>query len=149
MEELSTLIRVFRRNAKNMILIWESHNFNEDFCKKPVAVFRVDGNNEYPVTYSKFVPEDQSKFPSDIDGVVIGHIHNNLDKNAKYDMKLVFGHGMPGEVVILKEVKPYNTFVPIPGQKDVTEVHVFAYDYKNRKWVPMPVDHGLMIEGDK
>ena len=137
--------RVFRRNNKNIIILWNTAQLDVSFIKPVVAsVVDLEGK-ENLLVYSKFTPDSPEKFPKDIDGIVISHNNNNLDPNLGYKIKLAFSNGdMYCEA--LQDVLPVSAVTPTEPIKQAEAVHMYAYDYKNRKWVPLPVDQKLVVE---
>jgi hypothetical protein len=143
MSEIS--VRVFRRNAKNIIILWNTAQLDEAFIKPVVASIVDLEGKESLLAYSKFKPDSPEKFPKDIDGIVISHANNNLDPNTGYKVKLSFSNGNV-YYEALQEVLPMSNVVPAEVLKPIESVHMYAYDYANRKWVPLPVDTKLMLE---
>jgi hypothetical protein len=138
-------VRVFRRNNKNIIILWNTAQLDPAFVD-PVIATRVDaGNKEVPLTYSKFRPDNPEKFPKDIDGIVVSHANNSLDPNLGYKIKLSFSNGNL-YCEALQDVLPVSAVPPPEPVKSAEIVHVYGYDYKNRKWVPLPIDPNLMVE---
>ena len=111
----------------------------------PVIVTLVDAEGkETLLAYSKFKPDSPEKFPRGIDGIVISHINNNLDPNSAYKIKLSFKNGHV-YCESVKEILPVSSVGMPEAIKPVDAVHVYAYDYANHKWVPLPVDQKLMV----
>ena len=136
--------RIFRRNGKNLILLWNSASLPDD-CREEVAAFLVDeSGNEGPLTYSKFVPDSPEKFAKDVTGIVIPHAQNKMDPEKPCTVKVVFGDG-DDSFEVSKTVLPANS-APEPQEKDTKAVHLYGMDYKTKTWVPFPVDHDLMEE---
>jgi hypothetical protein len=131
-------LRIFRRNPKNIIIIWNSAHLT-GFFTRPVSAMVIDEAGDMLLTYSKFVPDAPEKFPKDIDGIVISHSGNNLDANKAYKIKIAFGDRVNG-FEIIKEVMPVNSFTIPDGPKEVQAMHMYAFDYRKQKWVPFPFD---------
>lgn len=137
--------RVFRRNNKNIIILWSAAQLDASFVK-PVVASTVDTDGkESLLIYSRFKPDNPEKFPRDIDGIIISHVNNNLDPNKGYSVKLTFGNGITSHEE-RQEVLPVSAVTPAEPIKAVEAVHMYAYDYKNRKWVPLPVDQKLVVD---
>ena len=135
--------RVFRRNNKKIIILWDASQLDSTFTNPVIAsVIGVEGKDT-PLTYSQFKPDNPEKFSRDIDGIVISHLSNNLDPNKEYKVKLVF-HGQEDSCETIQEVLPATVIVPTETTRVTEVVHMYAYDYKNRKWVPLPVDQRLV-----
>ena len=137
--------RVFRRNNKNIIILWNTAQLDISFIDPVVASIVDAEGKESLLAYSKFKPDNPEKFPRDIDGIVISHINNNLDPNSGYKIKLSFRNGNV-YCEALQDVLPVSAITPVEAPKPTEVVHMYAYDYKNRKWVPLPADQKLMVE---
>ena len=139
-------LRVFRRNLKNIIIVWDSEHL-DDSLKKCVSIMVMHESAEpAALDFSKFLPDAPEKFSQYIDGVVIPHLVNNLDPLEQYTLKLTFGDkDLKHEE--LKEVLPLAG-VHIPNApKPLNVAHMYGYDYKRHKWVPLPVDQSLLPQG--
>jgi hypothetical protein len=152
---MSINFRVFRRNNKNIILLWNAGAL-PDNCRDSVSVhisrspsLTEDGSEMdeyYPVEFSRFLPESPEKFAKDVDGVVISHSKNNIDPTALCVAKVVFGEDEDA-IEIYKEIKPANSS---PSENIGTQqfsgkdLRLHGYDYRNNKWVPFPVDPKLL-----
>lgn len=137
--------RVFRRNNKNIIIVWNATQLDPLFVSPVVATIVDSEGKESLLAYSKFKPDNPEKFPRDVDGIVISHINNNLNPDMGYKIKLSFCNGKV-YCEALQDVDPVNATSPINIPKPAEAIHMYAYDYKNRKWVPLPVDQKLMVE---
>ena len=137
--------RVFRRNNKNIIILWNTSQLDPAFVSPVVASVVADDGKETLLTYSKFSPDSPEKFPRDIDGIVISHVNNNLDPNSGYKIRLSFVNGTVHSEA-LQDVLPVNALGPVETPKPSEIVHMYAYDYAARKWVPLPVDQKLVME---
>lgn len=137
--------RVFRRNNKNIIILWNTSQLSPDFVDPVVASIVCDDGGESILAYSKFKPDSPEKFPRDIDGIVISHINNNLDPDSGYKIRLSFRNGLVHSEA-LQEVLPVNALGPMDPPKTNEIVHMYAYDYAERKWVPLPVDQRLIMD---
>jgi hypothetical protein len=137
-------LRIFRRNAKNLIFLWNAGSL-PDAAKDVVSAFLVDEDgNEGPLKFSKFVPDNPSKFQGDVDGIVIAHDQNKMDAESAYTVRIIIGDG-DEPLEFIKEVLPANA-VPPPERtpQDAPKVvHVYGMDYKTKRWVPFPVDPSL------
>ena len=137
--------RVFRRNNKNIIILWNAAQLDPVFVS-PVVVSVIDSEGkESLIAYSKFRPDSPEKFNKDIDGIIISHVNNNLDPAAGYKIKLSFSNGNV-YLEAIQDILPVSSITPSEIPKTAEIVHMYAYDYVNRKWVPLPVDQRLMVE---
>ncbi len=136
--------RVFRRNNKNIIILWDAALLAPEFVDSPTATVIEDGGREILLTYSKFRPDNPEKFSKHIAGIVVSHINNNLDPAAGYKIKLAFVNGQMHHEAF-QDVLPVSAVSP-ESIKPAEIVHLYGYDYNNRKWVPMPIDPKLLPE---
>lgn len=135
--------RVFRRNNKNLILLWNNAQLSDD-QKVSLFAYAVDGlSDDRQLEWSKFVPDNPEKFAPDVDGIVIPHIQNKLNPMEKCTVKVVFGTGEES-LEMVKDVMPANAV--IEPSRSATETHgqkrmfLYAKDYRTGEWVPWPVD---------
>lgn len=136
--------RVFRRNNKNTILLWNSASLPDE-NKTSVAAFMVDGDREGPLSFSKFVPENSEKFAKDVDGIVIPHLSNKIDPSKPCTIKVLFGEG-DDSFDVVKTVLPANS-APESTERETAGpkvVHVYGMDYATKQWVPFPVNPELI-----
>ena len=137
-------LRVFRRNARNLIFLWSPTGLTG--APKITASIVEEGAPDRPLIFTRFVPEQPEKFSKDVDGIVIAHQENDMDAGRQYSIKLAFGNGGREGIEFIKQVKPANAAPePVP-QKDQRVVHVYGMDYGTGKWVPFPVDSKLILE---
>ena len=132
--------RVFRRNNKNLILLWNSASLADE-DRFSVAAFLMDGMDEGPLTFAKFKPENPEKFSGDVDGIVIPHLANKIDPSKPCTVKVLFGEG-DNSFEVLKTVLPANSS-PDAQDRDSQGpriVHMYGMDYKTKQWVPFPVN---------
>lgn len=138
-------VRVFRRNLRNLIIVWNTAQLDPSL-RQCTSAFILDGipnGKETLLTFSKFVPDTPEKFPKDIDGIIVSHANNNMDPMKPYLVKVVFGFGECRHEEI-KEVLAMSNFVIPEPPKITNDMHMYAYDYAERKWVPMPFDPKLV-----
>lgn len=144
--------RVFRRNAKKLVLIWNGLGI-PDNSRGSVSVFLVDGSIEGPLTWSKFVPDNPEKFSKDVDGLVIPHSQNKIDPTKPCIVKVLFGEG-DDSFEIVKEVHPASASpvtpsVPVDASNSATSgaraMLMYGMDYRTGKWIPFPVH----LDGDE
>lgn len=138
--------RVFRRNPKNIIIVWNVTGLDMPM-KRPVVATIIDEGKETLLAYSRFIPDSPEKFPRGTDGIIISHVNNNLDPNKAYKIKLSFGDSEP-KTELIKDVSPTCVYTAPEAPKDIQPTHMYAYDYKKCKWVPLPVDQSLIVEGN-
>lgn len=113
---------------------------------KPVVATVIDDGQETLLAYNKFIPDSPEKFPKGTEGIIISHVNNKLDPNKLYKVKLIFGDQNP-KLEIMKDVMPACVYTaPIEPPKDVQPTYMYAYDYKQKKWVPLPADQKLVLE---
>lgn len=132
--------RVFRRNNKNLILLWNSSSMPDD-GRFSVAAFLMDGDSEGPLVFSKFLPENPEKFSGDVDGIVIPHTPNKIDPTKPCTIKILFGEG-DDSFEVVKTVLPANS-APEAQDREMAGpkiVHMYAYNYGEKKWVPFPAN---------
>lgn len=138
-------VRVFRRNNKNTIIVWNTVQLDTEYNKPVIAALINDIGQEIILTYSKFVPDNPEKFPRGIDGIVISHVNNNLNPTEQYKIKVTF-NGENGESFSTeKDILPVILTPASETIKPVDVVHVYGFNYKTRQWVPMPVDPKLIV----
>lgn len=136
--------RVFRRNNKNLILLWNSASLPDD-NRTSIAAFLVDGDAEGPVKFAKFVPENSEKFAKDVDGIVIPHSSNKIDPTKPCTIKVLFGEG-DDSFDVTKTVLPANS-APEAQERESSGpriCHMYAMDYATKQWVPFPVNPELI-----
>lgn len=136
--------RVFRRNNKNLILLWSPHAMPDD-GKFSVAAFLLDGDNEGPLTFAKFRPESPEKFPGGVDGIVIPHAANKIDPTKPCTVKVLFGEG-DDSFEVTKTVLPANSAPEAQDRETAGPrvCHMYAMDYRTQKWVPFPANPELL-----
>jgi len=137
-------VRIFRRNNKNTIILWNSNQLPDD-SRSSVAAFLIDGENEGPLVFSKFIPESPEKFSGDVDGIVIPHTANKMDPTKPCNIKLLFGEG-DDSFDITKTVLPANS-APEAQEREAAGpkiMHMYGMDYGTKKWVPFPVNPELL-----
>lgn len=140
-------LRIFRRNAKNIIILWQSSALPDD-CRDSISAFLVDGDNEGPVVFTKFKPDNPEKFASGVDGIVIPHLSNKIDPSKPCTIKVMFGEG-EDSFDVTKTILPANS-APEAQERETQGpkiVHMYAMDYSTKKWVPFPVNQELL--GDR
>ena len=137
-------LRIFRRNNKNTIILWNSASLPDE-NKTSVAAFLVDGEKEGPVVFSKFVPENIEKFAKDVDGIVISHSANKMDPTKPCTIKVLFGEG-DDSFEITKTVLPANSAPEATDRESAGPkvVHMYAMNYETKQWVPFPVNPELL-----
>jgi len=140
-------LRVFRRNAKNLIFLWSPTGLPGN--QKVSAFIVEEGKADKPLQFGKFVPEQPEKFSKDVDGIVISHQENGMDAGRQYSIKLSFGVGGREGFEFIKQVKPANAAPEPTAQKDQRVVHIFGMNYNTGKWVPFPVDSKLILEREE
>ena len=136
--------RVFRRNNKNLILLWNAASLPDD-GRTSIAAFLVDGESEGPVTFAKFVPENIEKFAKDVDGIVIPHGPNKIDPSKACTIKVLFGEG-DDSFEVTKTVLPANS-APEATERETAGpkiMHMYGFDYATKQWVPFPVNPELL-----
>jgi len=135
-------LRVFRRNNKNIIILWNNGLLEEKYLKN-INVYLVGSDGvESPLSFDRFIPDDPSKFSKDIDGVIISHSVNNLKIEKVYNIRIIFGNKDDLKIVTKEVLSGLNHFEKpeIPSG----EIHVMGYDYAINKWVPLPIDKRLI-----
>lgn len=136
--------RVFRRNAKNLILLWSSGHLTED-QKSIVTAFLVDPldgmSDGRELKWSKFVPDNPEKFTQDVCGIVIQHSTNAIDSAKSCAIKVMLGHGEDA-IELIKEVLPANAIgdLPRPAVDASRRLHMYAFDSSTGAWIPWPAN---------
>jgi len=122
-------LRVFRRNKRNIILIWNSENLSKEQCDS-VAVEIEDAEKFKNVTFTSFTPHDSDKFSKKVNGVVINQVDNNLDVNRFYNIKVMFGKDA-NKVSRIITILPFK---PTVETKEGKVVYLHAYDRDKATW---------------
>lgn len=136
--------RIFRRNNKNLILLWNSEALTPKQKDNLVVLEMGESETERPLSYKRFVPDNPEKFADDVDGVVISHAQNSLDPVKSCVVKLVFGHlDDDGAFEVVKSVDPANSAPDKTASKEPTELRMYGMDYATGEWKPLPVDPKL------
>lgn len=132
--------RVFRRNNKNLILLWNNTSLSDD-QRSCIAAFEAPGGleDDRELTWSKFVPDNPEKFAPDVDGIVVPHASNRLNPSEACTVKVVLGSG-EDSLEMVKEVLPANSVVEPARPPEPKRVHMYAMDYSRNVWVPWPHD---------
>ena len=130
--------RIFRRNAKNIVVLWDSNLILDKSLLKNVFIVKDDGV-ELPLRYHSFKPMASDKFLPGTDGVVINHAVNTINPNEKITIKLLFGEG-DASFDVIKEVRPAQDKVKKEDMEPERAIKVYGFDYSKGKWVPFPVD---------
>lgn len=134
--------RVFRRNAKNLILLWSSGHLTEDQRDNVCAYLMdpLDGMSDgRQLKWSKFVPDNPEKFTQDVSGIVIQHSVNAIDSAKSCVIKVILGDGDQA-IELVKEVLPANA-PDIPRPVDTSKrLHMYAMDPVTSSWVPWPAN---------
>ena len=139
-------LRVFRRNNKGLILLWNGAHVEQRF--RNVKAYLVGSDDvERPLVTTKFVPDNPEKFSEDVDGLVIAHLANSLDPVKSYNIRLIFGTA-DDSFTIDKQVLSATPIAKDPVVAE-TIVHMYGYDYDNEKWVPLPVNTSLFFKKDQ
>jgi hypothetical protein len=139
-------LRIFRRNNKNTILLWDAKQLPDD-SRSSVVAFIVDNDSDAPVIFSKFVPDNPDKFAVGVDGMVISHAANKIDPSKPCTIKVLFGEG-DDSFEITKTVLPANS-APEAQERATAGpqvCHMYAMDYATKQWVPFPVNPELLGE---
>lgn len=136
--------RVFRRNARNLILLWSALLLTEE-QRGELSVFLVNqaGDEERKLEYSKFVPDSPEKFAPDVEGMVLSHAANRLNPAEACTIKVIFGSG--GDALeMVKEVLPANSIPELSHSQDQHKrVYLYAMNYSDNSWVPWPANGKL------
>lgn len=135
--------RVFRRNNKNLILLW-NHAHLSDNQKENLSAYVTSGlSDDRELEWSKFSPDSPEKFATDVDGMVISHTQNKLNPSETCTVKVVFGIGEES-LEMVKDVMPANAVIEpsrsVPESHGQKRMFLYAKDYKTGEWVPWPSD---------
>jgi hypothetical protein len=134
--------RVFRRNGKNLILLWSQSQLTDEQREEISAhVVDPDGMGEgRELKFSKFVPDNPEKFAPDVGGIVIAHSVNGLNPSESCTVRVVIGMG-EDSIEMIKDVLPYKPIGEIPSRQEPhRKVYLYAMDYETKAWVPWPSD---------
>lgn len=137
---LNINFRVFRRNNKNLILLWGTGPLIGT-QKGSISVSVIDLNTpggERALRYSRFTPDNPEKFSPDVDGIVISHSLNRMNASEGCTIKVILGEE-DESMELLKDVLPANTVVEQrAGDAGSRKVHLYAMNYETERWVPLP-----------
>lgn len=130
--------RVFRRNNKNLILLWSRNSLSED-QRECVSAYVVSDKDSRELKYSDFTPDNPEKFAPDVGGIVISHSMNNLTPSEGCLVRVVLGKG-DDTLEMEKDVLPANSVVESTRSHEGTSkrIHLYAMDYDEKRWVPLP-----------
>jgi len=137
--------RVFRRNSRNLILLWSEGGMSES-QKESIRVYihQISDTEESSreVFFRKFAPDNPEKFTKDVSGIVVPHAENKIDPKSRCMVRVVFGSG-DDAIEIDKEVLPASASGAIestscPTTQAGVVVHLYAWDTEKGKWVPLP-----------
>jgi hypothetical protein len=109
-------LRVFRRNSKNIILLWDNNRLTED-----TKIFLLPEKKE--LFWKAFVPLNRNKFQREVQGVVIPQKENNISPEEE----VLIGVEINGK---LNEIKVR------PCEKNIMIVKLFGYDAVRKRWYP-------------
>jgi len=125
----NTRFRVFRRNQKNIVLIWETEGLTPDQMGN-VQVNLILDNDEllHDLKFTIFVPLKKEKFKNEVTGVIINHRDNNLDTTKSYTFEIVLG--LKNTVAQTINVKPFEEEV----KNASVDLHLYAWDPEHNKW---------------
>lgn len=147
--------RVFRRNNKNLILLWSSKTLTAEQQENLRAYVVEAGKATRELAWRPFVPDNPDKFAPDVAGIVLSHSSNGLDPAEKCVVRVVFGTEIGEVFEIDKDVEPANAApserpapagrpgamaIPAPTSQDV---HLYVMDYETGEWVPLSCDAKL------
>jgi hypothetical protein len=131
--------RVFRRNGKNLILLWSQSQLSDE-QKTNISAFIVDDGSMAEgkeLVWSNFKPDNPEKFAQDVGGIVIPHT-----PARPCTIRVVIGYG-DESLEMVKEVLPANSVgeIPKPQASDAArKFHMYAMDFSTNQWVPWPAD---------
>jgi|GEM_PF-4504773 len=123
------MLRVFRRNKTNLIIIWNKNLFSE----KEIKEVKID---KKVCTYEIFVPYNKNKFKEPVTGVIINQVDNKID-HAKEVI---------AEITFVKDNKTFtHTLTVMPAlQEKVTPVYLLLWDDEHKKFEKA---HGQWVDG--
>lgn len=128
-------LRVFRRNRKGSIIIWDIPKL--PFVNGKVSSVFINDSPEQAV-FDVFKPGTPYKFLTEVGGISIPHFDNHIKESEGYKVKIVFEEGF----YVYKSIFSSYGDTPVPPAEKI--VHLYAYDYHDRKWIPFPVDKKLL-----
>jgi hypothetical protein len=139
-------LRIFRRNTKNCIFLWNSELLPDD-NKLSVAAFIIDGEGDRALEFTTFRPDNPEKFSPGVAGIVISHAANKIDPTKPCTIKVLFGEG-DDSFEVEKTVLPANSAPEAQDRETGLPriIHMYGMDYRTNKWVPFPVNPEHMVE---
>jgi hypothetical protein len=133
--------RVFRRNGKNLILLWSQSQLTDE-QREEISARVVDPNglgDGRELKFSKFVPDNPEKFAPDVGGIVIAHSTNGLNPSEPYTVLVVIGAG-DESIEMVKDVLPYKPIGDVQRPEQNRKVYMYAMNCETNVWVPWPHD---------
>lgn len=120
-------IRIFRRNKKNLIVIWNKDQLKEEH-NDFISVDLMKDDKISPLSFEKFIPFDKNKFSKETDGIIISHEENNLDSAKQYEIRVVLGRN--------DKIQKNITVLPTTSIKINTQKQsgIEAWDDKNKRF---------------
>jgi len=122
-----------------------------------IRTYVVSDSGAREIAWRPFQADNPDKFAPDVAGVVISHASNGMDPAEKCVIRVVFGTET-GEIFEMdKEVDPANAATDRPARPTaapnaapagtvqtggllglVQQMHLYAYNYETKEWVPLP-----------
>lgn len=136
--------RVFRRNVKNLILLWSSRYLTND-QRENMRVYAVEADSYRELTWKPFSPDSPDKFAPDVCGVVVSHSNNALDPAEPCAIRVMLGTG-DNVIEIEKDVLPASQAGPAdppaprvaPAAIERTiNVRLYVLDEETKNWIPV------------
>ena len=119
--------RVFRRNNKNLIIIWEAKELSKD-QKESIKVDIEDEEDESisDISFSQFIPENKEKFKDDTQGIIVDQGANNIDPEKQYTVRVVLG----SQSQISRTIQAF----PCRLSKKSNKCFLYAWDRNRGQW---------------
>ena len=141
-------LRVFRRNKKNIILIWNSESLKKDQLDS--VSLEMETNGVFgPVEFQKFAAHNEAKFTRGVEGVVINQETSKLDPLRFYNFKVTLGS--TNKIFKLISVLPFKSST----EKETRAVYLHAWDGAKGCWTKCDGAYDengkfcLLIKGEK
>ena len=130
-------LRVFRRNKRNIILIWNSEALIKEQLDN-IAVEIEEGGIFKPLKFSTFSPHDINKFTKQVCGIVINQVDNALDVNRFCNIKVILGKENRASKLI--SVLPFAQ-ANIAEKESKVSVFLHAWDPDKGSWQKLCGEH--------
>lgn len=127
--------RVFRRNKRNTIIIWDVNKL--PFTDQTISGVYLNPEQKQ-LLYEIFVPTAPKKFLTKVGGVIIPHFQNKINENEQISIRIIFKAGY----YLDKDIYPASDDLTTPPLDKI--VYLYVFDYNLKKWVPFPFDKTVL-----